>query len=69
MTYEALNPAPFCAALCCACPQVEAVAKDLGQLGREGALAAVLADAPELAALLQELKGSVDEVRGAAWGP
>lgn len=43
--------------------QVEAVEKDLGGMTNEQQRAAVMADAPELAALLADLQASLAEVR------
>ncbi len=43
--------------------QVEEVEKDLGALTTEQQRAAVMADAPELAALLADLQSSLAEVR------
>ena len=44
--------------------EVEAVARDLGGMSAEEQRAAVMADAPELAALLADLQGCLAEVRG-----
>ncbi len=46
-------------------PKVEAVAKDLGGLTEEERMGVLMADAPELVALLGELKGSLEEVSSA----
>jgi hypothetical protein len=42
---------------------VESVAKQLGQLSADQRAAALLADAPELSALLEELTAALHEVR------
>ena len=44
--------------------EVEEVAKDLAGMSAEEQRAAVMADAPELAALLADLQGCLAEVRG-----
>ena len=44
-------------------PTVERLHRDAGGLTDEQRMTAVLADAPELAALLSELQGSLAEVR------
>ena len=43
---------------------VEEVARDLAGMSAEEQRAAVMADAPELAALLADLQGCLAEVRG-----
>ncbi len=44
--------------------QTEVVPRQLGGLSASGRSAALMADAPELAALLSELTTTLDEVRG-----
>ena len=44
-------------------PTVERLERNAGGLTQEQRMAAVMADAPELAALLSELQGSLAEVR------
>ena len=46
-----------------AAPTVEHLKRDAGGLTQEQRMAAVMADAPELAALLSELQDSLAEVR------
>jgi hypothetical protein len=43
--------------------EVEHVAKDLGALSTDERMAALLADAPELLALIEDLTASISEVR------
>jgi hypothetical protein len=43
--------------------EVEHVAKDLGALSGDERMAALLADAPELLALIEDLTASISEVR------
>lgn len=48
--------------------EVEAVARDLGALGDQDRMAALLADAPELLSLLQDLQDGLAEVGGESRG-